>query len=544
MLISLFCLRLHILLQLQNNLLLKIYTFVQFLLSFPSSHSPIHPPFLILRYFPFFVPLCSLIPTHFERALSLFMGKNKKKAPKSLGPVETSGPDKNGSTTPPASENDPNPPKSAESAGNATSDQGVDDSETTDIQQISSTNGLIPSHTAPEPPTSGSDTETLHRQEIEALQKRIAELELQANHSDGDSNLRKQLEEVTRDRDDTKASYDSLLSKLSSMKTVFSKMKEAQNELEETKDALQLEAERADEAEKAKTRLESTVRSLEQKISDLNGECDRLTNSLTMLRREYQTKDDSFLDERYELENQNSRLSKTISELKAEITELKTARSEQALEMKDLHANNENLREKLDEKEKVVAQRLKEIGELEASITQIKYDSDITAKQLRNRVAELVGEVEQKNNDITKLTETVAHQTKTIDSFGAERDKLKQLENDVNAKQLLIGKLRHEAIILNEHLTKALQMLKQHLSSENNAIDKELVLNVLIGFLQFPRGDTKKYEALQLISALLDWDENQKVAAGLSHGTSQRVEGRQSFVSLWTDFLEKESRGK
>lgn len=472
------------------------------------------------------------------------MGKNKKKSAKSLGPVETSGADTNGSTTPQASENNPIPPNTAENDKNIDINDDVDDSETTNNQLLKSTNGLIPSHTAPEPPLGGTETETQQKEEIQALQKRIAELELQANVSDGDSNIRKQLEEVTKDRDETKASYDSLLSKLSSMKTVFSKMKEAQNELEETKDALQLEVERADEAEKAKTSLEATVKSLEQKTSDLNGECDRLTNSLTMLRREYQTKDDSFLDERYELENQNSRLSKTISELKAEITELKTARSEQALEMKDLHANNENLREKLQEKEKEVAQRAEEISELETHITQIKHDSDTTVKQLENRVAELLAEVEQKNNHITKLTETVNHQTKTIDNFGAEREKLKLLENDVNAKQLLIGKLRHEAIILNEHLTKALQMLKQHLSSENNAIDKELVLNVLIGFLQFPRGDTKKYEALQLISALLDWDENQKVAAGLSHGQSQRVEGRQSFVSLWTDFLEKESRGK
>lgn len=492
-----------------------------------------------------FTLLCSSLFSPTSSALtSIFMGKNKKKSAKSLGPVETSGTDTNGSTTPQAPENTPIPPNTAENDGNGNINDDVDDSETTNIQQIKNTNGLIPSHTVPEPPASGAETETEHSEEIKALRKRIAELELQANLSDGDSNLRKQLEEVTRDRDDTKASYDSLLSKLSSMKTVFSKMKEAQNELEETKDALQLEVERADEAEKAKTSLEDTVKSLERKISDLNGECDRLTNSLTMLRREYQTQDDSFLDERYQLENQNSRLSKTISELKAEITELKTARSEQALEMKDLHANNENLREKLEEKEKEMAQRLKEITGLESHITQIKHDSDTSAKQLENRAAELLAEVEQKNNDITKLTETVDHQSKTIDNFAAEREKLKLLENDVNAKQLLIGKLRHEAIILNEHLTKALQMLKQHLSSDNNAIDKELVLNVLIGFLQFPRGDTKKYEALQLISALLDWDENQKVAAGLSHGQTQRVEGRQSFVSLWTDFLEKESRGK
>ncbi|KAK7677119.1 hypothetical protein QCA50_019933 [Cerrena zonata] len=60
-------------------------------------------------------------------------------------------------------------------------------------------------------------------------------------------------------------------------------------------------------------------------------------------------------------------------------------------------------------------------------------------------------------------------------------------------------------------------MLKQQSNNTNNTIDKELISNVIVSFLQFPRGDSKKFEALQLISALLEWDELRKVQAGLSH---------------------------
>ena len=51
---------------------------------------------------------------------------------------------------------------------------------------------------------------------------------------------------------------------MSSMKTVFSKMKEAQNELEETRDALQVEVERADTAEKERSELSERMKTLEQ----------------------------------------------------------------------------------------------------------------------------------------------------------------------------------------------------------------------------------------------------------------------------------------
>ena len=103
-------------------------------------------------------------------------------------------------------------------------------------------------------------------------------------------------------------------------------------------------------------------------------------------------------------------------------------------------------------------------------------------------------------------------------------------------------------MILNEHLTKSMGMLKQQLNQSKNTVDRDLISNLFLNFLQFPRGDTKKFESLQLISDLLEWDESRRVQAGLAHtvgGAKARDEEgrplRQSFISLWTDFLEKES---
>ena len=45
-----------------------------------------------------------------------------------------------------------------------------------------------------------------------------------------------------------------------------------------------------------------------------------------------------------------------------------------------------------------------------------------------------------------------------------------KVEKEVKEKNLLIGKLRHEAIVLNDHLTKALRYLKK--TKPEDSIDK------------------------------------------------------------------------
>lgn len=48
-----------------------------------------------------------------------------------------------------------------------------------------------------------------------------------------------------------------------------------------------------------------------------------------------------------------------------------------------------------------------------------------------------------------------------LDKTRKDLDRVLPFEDQVREKNLLIGKLRHEAVILNDHLTKALRFLKQ-----------------------------------------------------------------------------------
>jgi len=57
-------------------------------------------------------------------------------------------------------------------------------------------------------------------------------------------------------------------------------------------------------------------------------------------------------------------------------------------------------------------------------------------------------------------------------------------------------------------------VLKKGNPSDN--VDKQLVSNVFLSFLGIQRGDAKKFEVLQLIASVLDWNDEQRERAGLA----------------------------
>jgi len=63
-----------------------------------------------------------------------------------------------------------------------------------------------------------------------------------------------------------------------------------------------------------------------------------------------------------------------------------------------------------------------------------------------------------------------AEATKSLEAMMQELERALPFEKEVKEKNLLIGKLRHEAVILNDHLTKALRYLKK--GKPEDTIDK------------------------------------------------------------------------
>jgi len=179
---------------------------------------------------------------------------------------------------------------------------------------------------------------------------------------------------------------------------------------------------------------------------------------------------------------------------------------------------------------------------------------------------ELRQAVKDYNSQLTQVTQSLAeykHRALTaelqLEDTQTNTSRTQELEKEVKEKTLLIEKLRHEAIIINEHLMEALRRLRRNSTDTN--VDRRLVTNVLLSFLTTPRADPKRFEMLSLLSSVLSWTDPEREKAGLQRAQStlapapssfwgrsststppknaelEKTDETESFSRLWVEFL-------
>ena len=91
-------------------------------------------------------------------------------------------------------------------------------------------------------------------------------------------------------------------------------------------------------------------------------------------------------------------------------------------------------------------------------------------RELRELVENSQSQVESLQKQLKEIEGQASEATRAFEAAKEELERALPFEKEVKEKNLLIGKLRHEAVILNDHLTKALRYLKKGKPDEN--IDK------------------------------------------------------------------------
>lgn len=91
-------------------------------------------------------------------------------------------------------------------------------------------------------------------------------------------------------------------------------------------------------------------------------------------------------------------------------------------------------------------------------------------QELREIVENSQAQIESLRKQLEEVEAKAAESTTAVESAQKELERALPFEKEVKEKNLLIGKLRHEAVILNDHLTKALRYLKKGKPEDN--IDK------------------------------------------------------------------------
>ncbi|WFD05648.1 hypothetical protein MVES1_000980 [Malassezia vespertilionis] len=243
---------------------------------------------------------------------------------------------------------------------------------------------------------------------------------------------------------------------------------------------------------------ENTASVGSEKLNLVESRCRELQQTMDAQRVDLDRWENAYLDERSRKE-----------ELESRIVALEKA-------MRDAESREEQ-HSYFIEQEKLVARQLQQALE----------DLQITHEQDAHRAVENMQEELDKTEAELETYKIRLHDTEVqLHGTREAAGKCAALEQEVKEKNIFIGKLRHEAVILNEHLTDALRKIRQ--DSPESVVDKRLVTNLLLQFLTLPRADSKRFEVLGLIGTVLQWDDEEREKAGLKKSN----EGSKGFGFL------------
>ncbi|KAI1815664.1 hypothetical protein GGS20DRAFT_542110 [Poronia punctata] len=421
-------------------------------------------------------------------------------------------------------------------------DQSDDDNEeppveTTTTSQTSHENGHAVS-----PPTNGhspdqnpsrtaenttSDTDTAARfgtmsKENEALKAEVEELRrqletMQTAHTEETTQLKSELEEVEAAKEQVEEQYQNLVDRVEKIKeSVGNRLARGKEELEEAN-------QRIEELEAQNENLQRDGQSLREEVDGLKVELQDATRELSSLRSRNNLSQHNSLKEKEDMARQIQHLREEAESAKDAMgdweilaMEERSIRENLAEKASALEEQLENLRENYERAASERDAQSQAVDSLQRALQEIQ---EARRKELR----EMVETSEEQLQALKKLVQDAdkrASEAETaMASLQKELERTAPFEKEVKEKNLLIGKLRHEAIVLNDHLTKALRYLKK--TKPEDSIDRQIVTNHFIQFLTLDRSDPKKFQILQIIAGLLNWTDEQREQAGLARpGTS------------------------
>lgn len=323
--------------------------------------------------------------------------------------------------------------------------------------------------------------------------------------------LREQLQKVTLEKSEKEEQYDTLLGRITQIKsTLGERLKSDAAELEELRGEL-AEARGALEQEK------SAVKTLKSELVGASDESSKLSAELASFRRKFNSEVENLSRERDLLKRENLVVQEQLNKSQGTTSRYEIALGESNTLVVDLEARNQSLQDELKHLQTLVASSQQEKSEILDKLNALKKQGESSSSEQSTKIQEIEAERQALEEQLQTVKQGLEAASETQKQQEEKIAHLATFEKDARDKSLQIGKLRHEAVILNEHLTNALQMIKK--SSEGDTVDKQLVSNLILSFVGLSRGDTKKFEVLQLISNFLGWDEQEKVQAGLSRST-------------------------
>ncbi|GAK64744.1 guanylate kinase [Moesziomyces antarcticus] len=371
--------------------------------------------------------------------------------------------------------------------------------------------------------------------------------------------VREELSRVREERDTFETQYRSLLSKLTTMRaTLGDRLRQDAEELDRRETQIESLTAKVSSLESSTATLRDELVASHDETERLTKQVDTLRASLAATESDRATRSSSDAG-RMERERE---LHELVERTKLDAHNWQSACLEERARREDLETQLSDARDAA-ERARQAETHHRLIAEREAASA--ANLSAVLSEFESSQEAELSRALGDHRAQLDTLSTSLAEyksRAETAESKLSENADLasqaERLSAQVKEKNLLIGKLRHEAVILNEHLTEALRRLRNDQSETN--VDKRLVTNLVIQFITTPRTDGKRWEMLNLIASVLDWSHDQRQQAGLSKASStatgaQRpalrsantnasaasVGADESFSNLFVEFLLSEA---
>ncbi|KAI0453171.1 hypothetical protein F5B21DRAFT_304891 [Xylaria acuta] len=378
-----------------------------------------------------------------------------------------------------------------------------------------STNGHSPEHNSSDPDTTARlDAMTKEREalkaEVEELRKQLEGI--QTAHTQETTQLKSELEEVEAAKEQVEEQYQTLVGRVEKIKeSVGNRLARGKEELEEANQRIEeLEAQNED--------LQKGSQTFQEEIAGLQTELQDATRELSSLRSRNNLSQQNSLKEKEDMTRQIQHLREEAEAAKDAMgdwevlaMEERSIRESLAEKTAALEEQLESLRENYERAASERDTQSQAVDSLQRALQEIQ---EARKKELREMV-ETSEEQLQAMKKLVQEADTRASEAETARaSLQKELERTAPFEKEVKEKNLLIGKLRHEAIVLNDHLTKALRYLKK--TKPEESIDRQIVTNHFLQFLALDRSDPKKFQILQVIAGLLNWTDEQREQAGLA----------------------------
>ncbi|KAJ5212703.1 uncharacterized protein N7498_004349 [Penicillium cinerascens] len=399
----------------------------------------------------------------------------------------------------------------------------------------------------------------------EVIDMRKSLEEIQSRHKTDMESLQLKLEDSETKKEQAETQFQNLLERVNTIKSQLGqRMKEDAEELAQARSQIE-------ELEDENVNLKEQLESKSTELAGLSEESARQSKEISTLRDRTNLSQQNWLKEKEELMEQESYLQAEFEQAKEAMhswevlaMEERSIRENLGEKVADLEEQLGNLRDAYEKASNERDSQQSTVDGLQRALQEIQT---ARKQELRELVESSDSQLEELRRSLRDAQQQASDADKNLHAAQEELERARPFEKEVKEKNLLIGKLRHEAVTLNDHLTKALRFLKKGKPEDN--VDRHIVTNHLLHFLALDRSDPKKFQILQLIAALLGWDDEQREQAGLARpGTSSmpgklRVPGtplrtpstpnlatefmdngassKESLAELWSNFLEQEA---